>query len=672
MEVGTITIYDDINSSNLMEISSIYNKSTKVLKNHLSMPTYDFVVNTVPLIREKMPLVESVAAGLFSTIGRVNTNISIALATNISNELALLFKGAQKASSTLAKFMYWARNDLKFAFEKVENTIFIDFTPNEDEMYAFYMLSKIGNTIVIYDKEMSGNYNSYKNVEIKRFNTKERLGIEEVSIKPECVSKDTALSIIDNDTNEDGHLLLALGVDIDIDNAIIDQKDKSNTLLMPEGIKAISPDEIAGVPKPIAKNIASLSNKIGEHMFARSKFKEEAVEFAKMKVGKQSDVDQATRQLIEFICCVRKINDVDKVIVFGKIKSQFVWALEFLKYIKKSVIIVDCSGSSEKYLSSGWEYIKFSAFDENHPFPVLKTTNTIAYDASKNLEESLFGDSALLHTTRQCKKCNVSQFNTTFDEIRTFWNEENIYRPGFEIKGEIANIPVIFAEQLGLVGGSEERYKGIIGDLITDHTVVCYSLDELINKNPTMIINHFTNVNGTSFDEQIPFYRHGFINKGIILSNSGFTYRHFNVDVQQNIVDKIAFIIENKLLGYSNNKEVYEKNINTLLGIFLNIPEQFYEHMQWYDFTKQSPKLILLWNDNSEFKLEHAAVLMLLHFCGWDIFVSSANGNNILNNNIIRNGVQIHIEGEFVYGINIRKIEKDKKKGWISRLLNNL
>lgn len=685
-----INIFDDINSCNISDIKSFYNKCDKVIYTGLSMPSYEYSEKALAVLRGMGQLSEEKAAELFNKYASVNINIARNIVSGINQELSTLIKNNNALLSIVCKILWWFKTEFTGLADGNEHNIYIDFTPSEHEIYGIYLLTKIGNSVMIYDRgllgERQGIYSKYSNIMISRYNTSENLDIQ----SNECITEinksqliEILNSIVEHRTLKEKHNIIILGTDTDIDNMLVDIRNETagnggSVIIFIDGIKPLTPDEVAKIPRPSAKSIQSLSNRIGNHMFAKDEYSDEAVKFLKRVIHKQNNVDQATRKLIEFTCEYNKFSFKEDIfIVFGPLRSEFTWFAQFLGEIGKSVMIVDYSGKSASKLTGNWETIDLGNYVNKKQYPIMKVTNTIAYKASEEIKTTLYSGSNLLHSPRQCKLCRVSILNTTFDELKLLWAEENIYRQGFEVDGEVANIPVIFTSILGLADNNIESHANTLRNLITEHTVVCKTLDDLLstNESPHMVIHNNTDIYETTFDEQVPFYKNGKIEKEIVLSSKNFTYRKLDLSVQRNIVDKIGFIIENQLISEStieysglNSREA----IDYILNILLNIRQDFQKEMQWYDYTKQSPKLILLWNNNDEFKIDHAAILLLLHLCGWDILISSVNGNNILSSNILNYSIQTHIVGEYAFDFDANMLEKPRKakKGLLSIFLN--
>jgi hypothetical protein len=94
--------------------------------------------------------------------------------------------------------------------------------------------------------------------------------------------------------------------------------------------------------------------------------------------------------------------------------------------------------------------------------------------------------------------------------------------------------------------------------------------------------------------------------------------------------------------------------------------------MQWYDYTKQSPKLILVCNGTEQITFEQSILITLLHLCGWDIAIVIPTAYNVLGDYLKHDFIQEHTLGEPVFNKTITHIapytEPPEKVGFFKKL----
>ena len=186
----------------------------------------------------------------------------------------------------------------------------------------------------------------------------------------------------------------------------------------------------------------------------------------------------------------------------------------------------------------------------------------------------------------------------------------------------------------------------------------------------SMTINHFADINGTLFKEQKPMYKGGKLDIDCIMQYKTFTYRFLETGIQMHILSKLNQLITENWISHPNMDD--DDFVDLALNIGLNMSKRIQQEIQWYDFTKQSPKLLILCQDEEEITIGQSIVITLLHLCGWDIVISIPTRYNILGKNLRQDTLQEHSIGEprFDTGITLLEPlpEEKKKRGFFSSL----
>mgnify|MGYP000763661163 FL=1 len=130
--------------------------------------------------------------------------------------------------------------------------------------------------------------------------------------------------------------------------------------------------------------------------------------------------------------------------------------------------------------------------------------------------------------------------------------------------------------------------------------------------------------------------------------------------------------MENKLIRHPEISD--DKFVDLVLNIGLNLSDVIQQELQWYDFTKKSPKMVVISTGTEILDLEGSILIELLHLMGWDIAFVVPTGYNIVGNNLRPESLQKHILGEPNFNMTIPELRplenetKAEKKGLFSRL----
>ena len=540
------------------------------------------------------------------------------------------------------------------------------------ELYFVYWLSKVGNNVVIVDYNFNQDkYKLYNNFVFNCSGTSERLNIAELS-------KITLPELIDGVTENDIKLqpgkIIIFGEDSDgqLNKFLVNRNLKSppSLCILQDGISKLTYNETQGIPRPNCTDINQLTRLIGPHMFKNdsSDYSIEATEFCKKTIGTDGNANKAGTKLVTFIAYYKRYKLNYKVyIVYGKIDQQIEYFLSFLVYLKKTVIVVDTDGKSNISKDNSWSEIKLDLTVPYHKYPKISKSNSIAYNASREMDNLLYNGQTLgLYRDMQYKTCDVTIINVTFDEMLLLWRQENVVKPSFESSERNVIVPVFYAKILGTC----ENYLQQIGGFVTDHSIICYSPHEInIDRLDVMTVNHAVNIKGTLFKDQKLMYKNGELLIDNIIGYETFTYRYLDPAVQYHILSKLNLILTDGLIKHNMSESDF---VDLLLNTGLNLSRRIQQEMQSYDYTKQSPKLVVLCQDEEELTIQQAIVVTLLHLCGWDIVFIVPTGYNIFGRNLDQRLMQEFNFGNPKFNMNIRELQytspKEEKKGFFKKL----
>ena len=557
-------------------------------------------------------------------------------------------------------------------------------------IYALYILSKLGHNITAVDLSYSADkYALYNNFRLINNGMIGGQGVSmEVSVlnKLDSIDLDSIIEMIHCRAEQKPCLIHVVGEDLACKLIQALGEVKLNTpeslLLLEGGIPKPSYDEVNSVPRIQTSSVDQLIKRINWNMFGRKReYSDSATEFIKADIQRQNytSLGKAMNRLIGFICLYNRY-DIYKstILCYGTLDSL---SSEFLKYLAlcgKTVIVIDVSNNNKAgggvYTTEPiWTQLTLDTIVENHPYPSTVIQGTLAYGAATEINKLLYnGDTLGLYRTRQYQTCDISTLHTTIDEIKFLWDKEVTVRPSFQSSSDKVVVPVFYSKILGW----SEGYTKFLSDLNTEHTIISFNPSDLIDaiQNP-MQINHFADINGTTFKEQVPMYKNGRLDINAIMNYRTFRYRMLDIGVQRHILSKIDQLIREQLICHTGISD--EEFIDLVLNTALNLGERYQQQLQWHDFTKQNPKLLILCQTMQEINIRESVIITLLHLCGWDVAILIPTGYNVLGQNIRQEHMQQHILGENKFDLNITAIypsgkfpEEQKKKGFFSRLFN--
>lgn len=668
-----INIFDDTNTANMADIQDFYSKANIKLEGKFPMPSFTEGQELQKSLDKIGQLDENTVARHLETYSMLSREVAVTLAKDLLKELRIVVPSEAALKSNYGKIAYWAKTVFNGVLNDVESNIYINTTPNKHELYMIYMASKLSNNIVVVDYNFEAdNYKLYNNFLFNCSGTQEHL---KVSMKID-ITLEEVIELLNGSKNLPGNKILVTGEDQtgQLNTELVKLSDNipSNILLLKLGLAKPSFDEVNKVPRPTAQSVEQLVKMIGTHMFmGKPEYANKAASFAKREIQFEVNHNKAITKLIAFICLYSRYKlTADTIVSYGKLDQTSEFFIDFLCDIGKTVVVIDTHAESEKFIDNNWVNIKLSEPVEYHSYPEIAKSQTTAYNASMEINNTLYtGDTLGLYRDRQYKTCDITVLNTTFDELLLLWDQDNTFKPSFSSTQNNVVVPVFYARLLG----ASEDYEKKLSKLVTAHSIICYRPSDIMSGQlKDIVVNHFAGINDTLFKEQKPMYKNGKLDIDTIMQYKTFPYRHLDVGVQKHILSKLNTILEEDWIKHSVSQEEF---IDTLLNVGLNLSKRIQQEMQWYDYTKQSPKLIILCQDEEMFTLEQSIIVSLLHLCGWDIVIAVPTCYNVLGSSLRYAEIQDHVVGEPKFNLNISQLntnshQEEKKKSFFSRLFN--
>lgn len=268
---------------------------------------------------------------------------------------------------------------------------------------------------------------------------------------------------------------------------------------------------------------------------------------------------------------------------------------------------------------------------------------TVAFNAEKKLEEILYNDTGMYYQ-QQFKKATSVVLNTIFEEVQILWNQENKYRMNFETISSEVIIPNICTKVIGVPNRNISAYWKLVNSFLSENTFFYseFPLEKENIKNNLIVSNYL--INNTFLKKEIK-------------KDPNFKYSFLNNKTQDYILEKIECVL---------NKNYFEnicRNIKyKILEILLNLNIQILRAIQNYDFTKKSPKIVMVDIKETGPRIEDAILLAFFREIGFDILLFIPTGYQSVNKYLRDNFFVEHQVGEFVYDLTIPEYDSKNNK----------
>ena len=193
-------------------------------------------------------------------------------------------------------------------------------------------------------------------------------------------------------------------------------------------------------------------------------------------------------------------------------------------------------------------------------------------------------------------------------------------------------MPVIFSKISGVKDGKVSQYWSSIKELMTEDTVVIKSAPYIQPTTPNPM---------KAFSAE--FYKNWKLQRNKIKNHPKYPYGLLREEMQEFMLDKLEFLIEQKLIkGIGENGTEY-----TVIAQVLNLPKDIIRLIQKFDFTKKNPKLIYINTGETMISLEDSILIAFLNLIGFDILFFVPTGYNSVEKYFTGNLMEEHQIGEY-------------------------
>lgn len=408
--------------------------------------------------------------------------------------------------------------------------------------------------------------------------------------------------------------------------------------------------------------------------------------------------------------------DISQIVVYGEPNKHATYFINIMNHLGIRILLI--IPTRQAFDSPVGNVIKFDTVRDNLEYPSKevkdvvprKSSSTIAYQASQEMNELLYNGQTLgLYRDRQFIDCKSLLVKSTLDDIRIYWNQEVKFRQHFKVESQVVTVPNFFVKISG-VGDTKEYYK-LLEELNKDpeHTLIYDRIDFLHDAElgidldkaqvnyesdsytfqgnafiPDMVdvtpIKSIRVRNGAIYSSREAgkrltnnIIKNSLLDIEQLLKSNACPFSHLEVVTQVYILKKIQETLDSKDIILVANGLSDADYYDVVLSITLQIGKSILRLLQWFDFTKATPKLIVLNNNEREPTLLEAIYLLFLSYLGFDIAIvvptMYRSIGAVLSSSIYQD-IQI---GEPKFDISSKQIAQafnGKASGFLSKIMN--
>lgn len=714
LKKNKILVIDDINSANKEEVFDIITKCNLYVNSKFSVPTtYNEIINK--------------DSRTISTMNKLFTELNSA----INNKKSTLFTNDTQLRNFKAKLLHWCNNDFSNVVEKLDRqedvTIVVNNEMSKHEKIFIRVLADCGATILVISKDFNndvinqaiGVYSEElkSEVQVIKFNTNENIDYKTDKLSCNLIKdEEKCVYSIKDETqyNNIDEIETALYLDNKIVKVIVSGMENymdtcnfyaklyktcmndTNWVLANNGFTKPTYEQTSSIPRFSNDKHDYILHTVLKFLKLGSEnnnYKVSEIIKEKFNHGSNKDLsgDILYNKLVYMVCSLNTLYSTGKpecIVFYGIARKNDVDLLDILSKIDDISVVVACSDKSKVGKINGLELLDLPISADLFPIPLIDRrdgVHTMAAQAEKRVQQTLFsGDTLGMYKPGQFRTCRSIDFNTTYDEIKLWWNKELYIRPGFEVQGDLAVIPTMFRVIKGCIGTST-MFENEIQKYCCGKTLLCRDITELDMLSEAGIhcnIHRGTDVNCTRFENQKPFFENGKINKERIKSGRNYTYSFLAMNKQDMILDKIEDIIVNDKV----NKGLFrteQEFIDAVLNVGLNLNIAVLQNIQWFEFYTYNPNLILILKDQNMPDINNMILLALLQNLGFDVLIfvptsyssieSLVGPKCVYNTNIVGEAnyevdtSRLHVTSNIEIN-EVNTVEKYKRQGFFSKI----
>lgn len=269
--------------------------------------------------------------------------------------------------------------------------------------------------------------------------------------------------------------------------------------------------------------------------------------------------------------------------------------------------------------------------------PSQMRVRTAAYQAEREMDSILYQNTGL-YRAKQHQKAEAVTLQTMYEEIGLLWDQELKYRPGFAAEGDTVTVPVLLEKICGIKDGPILPYWLEIKKLVTPETTLVTKLPWQTGLEANPMKPYATQ-----------FLRQGRLQREKIKQHKDYPYGILRPEIQDYLLDKLQVLLDEKLIAgtYQNGTEY------TIVSTILGLPKDLLRRIQNFDFTKKTPKLIIISTTEETLSLEDSILVAFLNLVGFDILFFVPTGYQSIEKYFQKPFANEHQLGPYRYDLQV-------------------
>ncbi|MEN8648490.1 YceG family protein [Bacillus cereus group sp. BceL062] len=313
-----------------------------------------------------------------------------------------------------------------------------------------------------------------------------------------------------------------------------------------------------------------------------------------------------------------------RIIWYGDAQESRIYFLYFLIMLGCDVLYYHPEGKDgfENIDEAGRTFVvSHSSRISLEPFPDRRRERvaTVAYQASKEIEQVLHHDNSLLYKPWQFRSYTpvARTLKTTYDELFLITKEKSFVRPTFFVENKHIYIPSLFAKISGVSKNDKEYFQRL-------KAVTSFDNSLLINAFP------FTKEQKANFQYHYrdALDRGGKLHPDLIMNSHWWPHKRLPEGLQHGIAEAIIHTCESEMCK-PVGKETKQEVALYVFAQLSQIPPNILEQLEKFDYSQDVPKIVIFNNEKSgELTRSDAVLLLFLNQIGVDVFHFNPTGRN--------------------------------------------
>jgi len=361
-----------------------------------------------------------------------------------------------------------------------------------------------------------------------------------------------------------------------------------------------------------------------------------------------------------------------KILFYGDIKLHEIYLLNAFHQIGCDVLFVHSQQEGDRLFRSLDTEDSLGTLIQNEynlplgAFPKterLVRKSTVAYNASRQIEEVLYGEDVGLFKPWQFESYHTEPLTlkTTYDELKILWSEPAKIRPEFKVQNQKVYIPNLFAKINGVSENIDTYWQDLKTLTMTPHA-------KLIENVP------FTRVAYTKqqlFEQAYLLNTQGLIDEAVVMKSARYRFGYLKLPLQHLMLAKINELILSEMLVASPDEKLSLKILMTVL----TMDDSILRLIEVFDYPQEIPKLIIYDSQRYSFSEEDALLIAYLNLIGADIVIFTPTNYSTIERYIKPVSFDVHQLPEVKFDLSLPQLDKvsvssNQNQSFMSRLFN--